>query len=549
LTFAAGRKAADLVILSSGWRRNAVAFAAGACGALALAPFNIVPAMLIPMTIAVWLIDGASASGSSPKSGAGLFWSEVKDAAVAGWWLGFGYFTAGLWWLGSALLVEADQFAWAVPLASLGLPAVLALFTAAGFALSRLLWSPGAARILALGAGLGASEWLRGVAATGFPWNNFGMALGGNLVMAQAASLIGLHGLTFLTVVAFAAPGLLIDAPPGGPGGRRRFWGLGATPAACAAAMAALGLFGAARLASGHVGDAPGVQLRVMQPNIAEGPAFRPENKTAILDHYLSLSDRATSPQITGVADVTHLIWPESAFPFILSRDAEAMGRIASFLGSKTILITGAARFEEGLRAYYNSVQAIDHEGGILATYDKIHLVPFGEYLPFGGFLERLGLRRLVHIPGGFEPGGPRKYMSVPGLPLISALVCYEAVFPGEVTLHGETVERPGLLLNLSEDSWYGNTPGPYQHFAQARLRAIEEGLPLVRAANTGVSGIVDPYGRVTASLPLGVEGVLDGRLPLPIPATVFAKWPLAGPLSLLMAALLGAMIGRWRAR
>ncbi len=552
MTFNVGRTAADHVILSAGWRRRLIAFVAGACGALAMAPLNIVPAIAIPLTIAVWLIDGAAGAGAGPKSRGALFRGDVKAAFGAGWWLGFGYFVAGLWWVAAAMLVDADQFAWAAPLASLGLPAALAFFPALGFALARALWSPGAARVLALGAGLGASEWLRGIVATGFPWNDFGMALGGNLVLAQIASLVGLHGLTVLAIVIFAAPSVLIDAP----GARRRFWGLGALPVGCAAALAGLAMFGALRLSAGHVGEVEGVRLRIMQPNIPEGPAFRPENKTAILDHYLALSDRATSPETTGVADVTHLIWPESAFPFILSRDAEALGRITGFLGSKTILITGAARYDEtgepgrlgARRAYFNSIQALDHEHGFLASYDKIHLVPFGEYLPFDWLLEKLKLRQLVHVPGGFSPGGPRKNMSIPGLPAVSGLVCYEAVFSGEVTLHGGPDERPGLLLNVSDDGWYGATPGPYQHFSQARLRAIEEGLPLVRSASTGISGVIDPYGRVTASLPLGVEGVLDARLPKPIAATIFARWPLAGPLLLLLAALLAALAGRWRA-
>jgi apolipoprotein N-acyltransferase len=552
LTFTAVRKAADPIILSSGWGRRAIAFLAGACGALAMAPIDFFPAMLIPMTVAVWLIDGASSNARRSETGA--FLSVVLDAAGAGWWLGFGYFVAGLWWIGAALLVDADEFAWALPIAVFGLPAVLAIFTAVGFALARAVWSSGAGRLLALAFGLGASEWLRGFVATGFPWNDFGMALGGNLVLAQSASAIGLQGLTFVAIILFASPALLVDERNTSKG---RFSRFAYAPTLCLFGFAALGLFGALRLSAGHVDDVSGVQLRVMQPNIEQGPYFRPENKTAIMDRYLALSDRATSPQTTGVADVTHLIWPESAFPFILSRDAEALGRITAFLGPKTILLTGAARQGEPdrasrlpgetRRAYYNSVQAIDREHGVFASYDKVHLVPFGEYLPLGALLERFGIRRLVSLPGGFEPGGARKYMTVPGLPVLSALVCYEAVFSGEVTLHDDARERPGLLLNVSEDGWYGRTAGPYQHFSQARLRSIEEGLPLVRAANTGISAIVDPYGRVVKSLPVGVEAVIDGRLPKAIPATIFSRWPLVGPLLLLFLALAGALIGRWR--
>ena len=542
LTFTAFRKVADHVILSSGWTRRAIAFIAGATGALAMAPVDFFPAMIIPMTVAVWLIDGATAD----KPGGRVWLAEARAAAGIGWWLGFGYFVAGLWWLGAAMLVEADEFAWALPLAVLGLPAVLGLFTGLGFALARVLWSPGGARVLALAAGLGASEWLRGHVATGFPWNEFGMALGGNLVLSQSASVIGLYGLNVVVVALFATPALLNDERAG-----RRSW-LSGGPFVAVVALAALAAFGGWRLASGHVGDVAGVRLRIMQPNLAQDRSFRPENKNAILDRYLSISDRATSPQTTGVADVTHLIWPESAFPFILTRDGAAMERLSSFLGPRSVLITGAAREESqprgARRVFYNSVQALDREHGLLATYDKAHLVPFGEYLPFGGLLERLGLRQFVHIPGGFDAGLSRKPMRLPGLPALSVLVCYEAVFPGEVTPEGSIAERPGALLNVSNDAWFGMTAGPYQHFSQSRLRAIEEGLPLVRAANTGISAIVDPYGRVTGALPLGVEGVLDGALPEAIAATPFARRPFAGPLALMLLAVLGALWARRRA-
>src|SRR5918912_165250 len=181
---------ASRVILAWGWRRALLAWLAGAVGALAMPPFGALPALAVSLTVAVWLLDGAAATGRFGVA------STPVSAAIAGWWWGFGYFVAGLWWLGSAFLVEADEFAWAIPFGVLGLPALLAFFPAFGFALSRLLWSPGAGRLFALAFGLGLSEWLRGHLFTGFPWNTFGMALGGNLVLGQAASLVGIYGLT-----------------------------------------------------------------------------------------------------------------------------------------------------------------------------------------------------------------------------------------------------------------------------------------------------------------------------------------------------------------
>ena len=503
---------ADGVILAWDWRRRAIAFAAGAVGALALPPFDFLPALIAPMTAAVWLIDGSAGSGARGRS----LLAAMGSAFAAGWWWGFGYFVAGLWWLGAAFLVEADKFAWALPLGVLALPACLALFPALGFGLARLLWSPGPWRVFALAAGLGLSEWLRAVALTGFPWNEIGMALGQNLVLAQLASIVGLHGLTLLTIVLFAAPATLADA--GAQGGMRM------RPTILALiALAGLAAFGAVRLSAPDSPSAAGVKLRIMQPNVAQDASFSPANKDAIMQRYLKLSDRATSPNATGVADVTHLIWPESAFPFLLAQDPQALAQIGELLHGGATLITGAARADkpspgEKRVHYYNSLQAIDRHGALLERYDKHHLVPFGEYLPFASFFDRVGVTQFVRFPGGFEPGVGPALLNVPGLPPALPLICYEAIFPEEIGSFFRPEEpRAGWMLNVTDDAWFGMTPGPHQHFAQARLRAIEQGLPLVRAANNGVSAVVDGYGRVLAQLPLGAEGVLDSALPQPL--------------------------------
>jgi apolipoprotein N-acyltransferase len=295
-----------------------------------------------------------------------------------------------------------------------------------------------------------------------------------------------------------------------------------------------------------------------MQPNLSQDAKFRPEYRDAILDRYLSLSDRATSPQNTGLADVTHLIWPESAFPFILGRDAQALARIGSALPTQTTLITGAARMDssrieprrvgERSSAVFNAVQVVGSGGAILDSSDKAHLVPFGEYLPFSGLLNRLGLRQFVSIPGGFESGAWRKALAVPGLPLVSPLICYEAIFSGEVmppTAPAGAGNLPAVLLNLTNDGWFGAFGGPQQHFMQARLRSIEEGLPLVRAANTGISAIVDAYGRVLEELPVGIEGVLDGKLPARIGPTFFARFGNLAALAIWLMMLATVLIRR----
>jgi apolipoprotein N-acyltransferase len=535
---------ATAIKLASGWRRWLIAFAAGATGALAMAPINFFPALIIPMTIAIWLIDGEALgagriSFSTP--------SAARRAFVDGWWWGFGYFVAGFWWLGAAFLVEADEFAWAMPLGVFGLPAGLAVFPGFGFMLAGLIWTPGVGRLFALAAALSFTEWLRGHVLTGFPWNTLGMALGGNLVTAQLASIIGLYGLTVVSILIFSVPAVLGEKSPMRGAGRR------VPPAFLAAALALGGIcgFGAWRLAQPTPPPVPGVRLRIMQPNLPQDAKFRPENKAWILNHYLDLSIRESGADHLGLDGVTALIWPESAFPFIVSRDARALAIIGAVLPPDTVLVTGAARAEERLRAagqpaYFNAIQIIASGGHILESYDKMHLVPFGEYLPFQSIFDRLGLHQFVHVPGGFEAGSGPRLLLVPGLPAVAPLICYEAIFPGEA-VSASPGDRPGLILNVTNDAWFGMTAGPYQHFAQARLRAIEEGLPLIRAANTGISAIVDPYGRVEAELPLGTEGILDGKLPQAIAPPFFANFPFAGAFSLWAAVLFLALAARFR--
>ncbi len=489
--------------LAKGWRRGTLSFAAGAVGALAMPPFGFLPALALSLVPAVWLMDGIPQTGPSR-------WAPLKSAAFIGWFWGFGYFVAGLWWLGAAFLVEADQFAWALPFGVLGLPALLAFFTAFGFALARLLWLPDASRILALAFGLTISEWLRGHLFTGFPWNNPGMALGQNIWLMQSASLIGLYGLCFLAVAISASPAVILTG--------RTAPARWTAPGIAAGALAAMAAFGLWRVPAEPMPSVENVRLRIMQPNLPQDAKFNPRNRDAIMRRYLSLS---ASPGRDGRthADATHIVWPESAFPFLLHRDPTSLAQIGGLLEPGSVLITGAARMDEPLPGeavgkFFNAIQVIDDRGTIIGAYDKVHLVPFGEYVPrfLDDLIRAVGLRQFVHIPGGFEPSDSRKPLSIPGLPPVAATICYEAIFPDAVLPEGP---RPNLILNVTNDGWFGQTTGPYQHFAQARLRSVEEGLPLVRAANTGISGVVDPYGRIVDSIPLGVDGVLDANLPI----------------------------------
>ncbi len=290
--------------------------------------------------------------------------------------------------------------------------------------------------------------------------------------------------------------------------------------------LAALGAYGAVRLAHAPASFVSGVRLRIMQPNLPQDDKFNYAAKQQVMSRYLSLSQRAAEGGSAGLKDVTHLIWPESAFPFFLTREPDALAQIAALLANRTVLITGAARVAEpaldaeGLRAF-NSIYVIDRDGSILAVYDKVHLVPFGEYLPFQALLERLGLMQLTKVQGGFLAGDRRRALALKNAPPFLPLICYEIIFPDEAV---PKAERPDWLLNVTNDGWFGNSSGPYQHFQQARVRAIEQGLPLVRAANTGISAVVDPFGRILKELPLGAEGVIDSELPQRLAPTLYLR-------------------------
>ncbi|PPD14497.1 MAG: apolipoprotein N-acyltransferase [Methylobacterium sp.] len=493
--------------LLEGWPRALVAFLAGLTASLALPPVSALPLLGIAFPLLVWLVDGASEGG---------FRRMMRAAFLIGWCFGLGYFLGGLWWLGAAFIIGGEQFVWLLPLGVLGLPAGLALFPAFGIVIARALWSAGPLRFASLAFGLGASEWARAHWFTGFPWNGYGQAFADHLWLAQGAALVGAEGLGLFAILAFATPAALGTAQ-----GRVGRWG----PVLLAIiAFAALAGHGAARL--GPTGGlrpdlstlplVPDVKIRIVQPNVSQEEKNRGGSGADILRRYLELSDRATGAHARGLADVTHLFWPEAAFPFLLDREPRAIDAIAQALApGGTILVTGAIRAREapdsdrGFR-FYNSIQVLDRDG-IQGTYDKVHLVPFGEYLPFERVLRAIGLQQFVRVLGGFSADERRRPLDVPGLPGSLPMICFETIFPHE--LAPAEGSRP-VMVNVTNDAWFGPTAGPYQHLAQARLRAIEFGLPMIRAANSGISAVIDPYGRVVAQGSLGKMEVIDAPLP-----------------------------------
>lgn len=496
-----------------GLRRYGLAFLLGALAALALPPFNAVPVLLVSFPLLVWLLDGA-------RSGRACF--------ATGWWFGFGHHLAGLYWISNALLVDAASFAWLIPFVACGLPAVLALFVGAVAWLFRRAGGAGAGRILLFAALWTAGEWLRGHLFTGFPWNLLGYVWTASDAMLQAAALFGIYGLSLLTVLAAASPAAL--APPAQAARRPAvLW-----PVALGAALLlAVGVGGGLRLAGAEAGVVDGVRLRIVQANIPQRLKWEPEQRLDIFRRHLELSAQP-SPQ----GPPTHVIWPETAVPFLLADEPAALRAAARVVPPGGALLTGAPRAERGADGelrLWNSLLAVDDAGAVVAVFDKFHLVPFGEYVPFRDWLD---IAKITPGAIDFTPGPGPRTLRLPHLPPFSPLICYEVIFPGAVVAPDD---RPRWILNVTNDGWYGRSTGPYQHLAIARVRAVEEGLPLVRAANTGISAVVDAYGRVRARLGLDERGVIDADLPAALPPTPYARH---GDLALVPMLLLAGGAG-----
>ena len=528
---ALARLAARLAALT-GWRRLVLAGVLGALSALALPPVHAVPLLVPAFTGLLWQLDGAE---------------RRRGAFALGWAFGVGHFAAGLYWIGIAFLVEAEVYGWMMPFAVGGLAAGLAVFPGlvtliAWRAARRGAGAPDRiAGVLAFALAWTALAWVRGHVLTGFPWNLLATAWMPLEAMLQVTALVGAWGLSLLTVLAAAAPATLAPAV-GACLSRRARWAL---PVVAAGLLLAAGLGGAARLATAPPpdGDAvPGVRLRLVQPNIPQRMKWDPEQRLDILKRYLRLTRRP------GLGKATHVIWPETALPMFLSRTRDlrqVLGRVAPEGGA---LLTGLPRIEtsgteatDKTQRLFNALFVLDSDGRTVARYDKAHLVPFGEYVPFAQWLP---LDKLTPGRIGFTHGPGPRTLDLPGAPAVSPLICYEAIFPGAVTAPGP---RPGWLLNVTNDAWFGASSGPYQHLASARLRAVEEGLPLVRAANTGVSVVVDSYGRVRARAGLDTQAVIDSPLPRALARPpLYARLGDAGVGVLL---LFGAGLVAWRRR
>lgn len=470
----------------------------GVVSAFAFAPFYGWPLLFFTLPALVWMIDG-TARARRP-------WAA---AALIGWAFGFGYFLIGLHWVAYAFVVDADRHAWLLPFVAVLFPGGLALFFALAASAARLWWSNGWGRVVLFAAAIAAVEWLRGHILTGLPWNLPGYVWSGSDAMFQSVSVWGIYGLSLLTLLAFLAPAALFDVH-----GRRV---LGLWPVMVPAVLLAL-LFavGSVRLPSAPVPVRQDVTLRIVQPDVPQAEKWKAEFFERNWRRLVDLTRAA------GLDSRTVVIWPEAAPPFLLLSQPGGLEAVGEILPDRTTLLTGTVRAagEGEARVGFNSMAAVSGSGKVLAVYDKAHLVPFGEYLPLFWLLEPLGITKLTGGSGGFKEGPGVRTLTIANLPSFGPLICYEVIFPGEVV---ESGKRPDWLVTMTDDSWFGPWTGPYQHLGIAKIRAAEEGLPIIRAANTGVSAVIDPYGRVIASLGLNETGVLDAELPTQLVPTIYS--------------------------
>lgn len=470
-------------VTCSGWRGALALYIAGFCVTLAQPPLYILPLAFLGMALLMARVWHAS---------------TVRHAAWCAWCFGFGYFSTGLYWLAYPLLVDAARFGWLIPFAIGGIGGGLALF----YALAGGVWAAMRThmqpwqRFVWLVLCFGSTEWLRGHVLTGFPWNLFGYMWAVSDVTMQAASVLGAYGLTYLSWAVLVLPW---------------FYGTQAHTKASMRVMCSMVAITTVLLSYGvwrvhGASDAvdSSVKFRIVQGNIPQSLKWQPQMRLEAIRSYAALS------MMEGYESITHFVWPETAMTFPFKSGDYWAKELAGVLLPHQLLMTGVtrnAKDTQGNEHYYNSLQVMDANAQVLLAYDKIHLVPFGEYVPLRGVLP---VEKITQGAVDFSAGKFKHAYHAPNTPPFRPLICYESVFP-ELS----DGVYPAWLLNVTNDAWFGDSVAPHQLLVMSRMRAVEHGVPLIRAANTGISAVIDAYGRVKESLALNKEGKIDAYLPM----------------------------------
>ncbi|WP_017196225.1 apolipoprotein N-acyltransferase [Bartonella birtlesii] len=487
-----------IVFLSSltGWKRQAWIFLCGALTSFALPPFYLTPLCFLTFPIFIVLLDSIYTIQNNKKR----FLTYALSCGI----FGFSYFICSLWWLCNALLTDPVTFGWAVPFAILGPPLYLSLYWFfAGFIVG-FLWTKGIARFFVLAFALGLAEWLRAILFTGFPWNALGYTAMPTPIFMQLDAIVGLYGMNILAVLVYSLPTVLLTDEK-----KKTALFL------CLSLIVIHSSFGLYRLntAASITDDQKNhYWVRIIQPSIQQNIKLNNTTREAIFEAHMHLS---AIPTADHNREPDFIIWPEASVPYILNDSPAIAMHIASLLKPRQWAILGAIRANDDplneQTQYFNTIAVINNKGDILDTSDKLHLVPFGEYLPYQNLLEKIGLRALADTIGGYSAASVRKTVMMPNGFSYLPLICYEVIFPNEMTFKGSP---PQAIINITNDAWFGVTPGPYQHLQQAQLRAVELGIPLIRAANNGISAVIDSYGRIIVALQQNAIGIIDSPVP-----------------------------------
>ena len=495
-----------------------ICFAAGLASACGFAPLTLWPLTLAAFALLLWLVADAP---------------RLRSALARGWWFGVGHFTLGLNWIATAFTYQSEMPAWLGWIAVFTLSLYLAVYPAAAAGLAWRYGRKDALRLtLVFAAAWIVTEWLRATMFTGFAWNPLGVSLLPTPV-ARIAPWVGTYGLS--GVAALIAGALVIVWS-------RRWRSAGMLLGGIGVAT------GLAFLASAPAPDATGPVLRIVQPNIGQQDKWRDGFLEKNMARLRTLSNGGPAPRL--------LLWPEAAVTrplenglayFAAQEEVSLLrGEVAAMLRPGDLLLTGGVTWQSrtglDVTSATNSVFAMDGSGRMLGRYDKAHLVPYGEYLPMRPILSSIGLSRLAPGDVDFDPGPGPRTLDLPLVGKVGFQLCYEIIFSGEVV---DRKNRPNFLFNPSNDAWFGAW-GPPQHLAQARLRALEEGLPVLRSTPTGISAVIDAEGRLLRSLPWRTAGVIDARLPAPKPPTLFGRMGNVLPLAFaLLLALAAALVAR----
>ena len=488
------------IAAASGWQLALMLCLGGAVSALAMAPVFAWPVLIVTLAVLLWTVDGARRRARPLRA---AFWR--------GFLFGFGYFLAGMFWLAYAFINRGPEFIPLIPLAVPALAALLAAFWGGAMVAYALLAQRSEWRVLVFAVCIAVFEWLRGHMFGGLPWNLPAYAWPAGGAVSQTASWFGVYGLSLLTVLTLVSPAVAV-----GPAFNLKR----SMPAMAGAAILSIMFsFGALRLQESDPGTVPDVRLRIVQSSITQAEKWGSDGALLARDRYLGLT---AAP---GLADVTHVLWPEGALPIYMLEDGATLSLIGELFASDQVLMTGISRRVVGPEddTYYNSLAVLRYQGGaprIVGLYDKVLLAPFGESIPFSGLLSMIGFADFARLQ--YTPGAGPFVMDLPGAPPVMPLICYEGIFPGFVRAG---TPRPSWLFNLSNDAWFGETSGPRQHVNQTRYRSIETGLPMIRSASRGVSGVIDALGRMPVEIQPRSEGAYDVDLPRPVAAPLYALW------------------------